>query len=223
MILYKSKDPFIDSYNIIVMSKNSKSVQYAERCMESCKRVGVKNVEYFEAVDGATKQGDILYPFPNNEIPIRLSGVKVTNSKISQSEVACFLSHFLLWQKCIITDRPLIVLEHDALLLRPYDKMDFPNCIVYLGNEHYKEEEYRDPYYESPYCRHSDPNNPYIDRTHAYAIDPFVARRLVAKVISHGICTAVDAFMSFNDFCIVQPVPYIATIDAGETTIQHSG
>lgn len=35
--------------------------------------------------------------------------------------VACAVSHYLLWQKCIDIDQPILVLEHDAVFIKKFD------------------------------------------------------------------------------------------------------
>lgn len=34
---------------------------------------------------------------------------------------ACALSHFLLWKKCIDTNEPILILEHDAIFINKFD------------------------------------------------------------------------------------------------------
>ena len=40
------------------------------------------------------------------------------------SRVGCLLSHYLLWKKCA-RDGPLLILEHDAVFLRPFEEFEF--------------------------------------------------------------------------------------------------
>lgn len=39
--------------------------------------------------------------------------------------IACFLSHYTLWQICIKSDQPMLILEHDALFVRPFVPFSF--------------------------------------------------------------------------------------------------
>jgi glycosyl transferase family 25 len=46
----------------------------------------------------------------------------------------CFLSHFLLWKKCLELNKPILILEHDALAIRelPKDILDYNYDILNL-------------------------------------------------------------------------------------------
>ncbi len=39
-------------------------------------------------------------------------------TKVREKRIACFLSHYLLWEKSINDNKPILVLEHDALFER---------------------------------------------------------------------------------------------------------
>ena len=40
---------------------------------------------------------------------------KAYPTKVANKRIACFLSHYLLWQRCIKYDEPIIIHEHDAI------------------------------------------------------------------------------------------------------------
>lgn len=49
--------------------------------------------------------------------------------------VACAVSHYRLWEQCADDDQPYIILEHDAVLLKPLDNIDIGNAsIVGINN-----------------------------------------------------------------------------------------
>ena len=40
------------------------------------------------------------------------------------ARVACFLSHYALWEKCIVDDEPYLILEHDAMFIEKFNLED---------------------------------------------------------------------------------------------------
>lgn len=42
-----------------------------------------------------------------------------------EARIACFLSHYLLWEICAHTERPMMILEHDAVFIRPFEPFPF--------------------------------------------------------------------------------------------------
>jgi len=54
---------------------------------------------------------------------------KAYPTKVANKRIACFLSHYLLWQRCIKYDEPMIIHEHDAIYFSsdPLPIEDFEN------------------------------------------------------------------------------------------------
>lgn len=47
------------------------------------------------------------------------------------SKIGCSMSHFLLWRHCVDLDEPILILEHDAVFLRPLPDFDFKGiCMI---------------------------------------------------------------------------------------------
>jgi hypothetical protein len=230
MTIFKQYQREIAGTYIIKLRNNAASEAMAKRCMDSCAAVGQKNVEYFSAVDGTGGQLKI-----DRMATMQLSGVKTSTGKLTSSEYGCFLSHVLLWRKCAEMDAPIVILEHDAVMLRKFSEFPFYNCVFYLGNEAHEQ------FTSSPEGLMTAPGRCtefvqvgekdvdkipcryYMDRTHAYSIDSVVARRLLSKVYAMGIVEAADSFVTFDEFCIMTPIPFVATVVPGENTIDHSG
>jgi glycosyl transferase, family 25 len=66
--------------------------------------------EFFPAVDG--KAGEHL-SFANYRDEFCL---KVWRRPLTSGEVGCFASHYLLWQRCVERDEPMIVMEDDVVV-----------------------------------------------------------------------------------------------------------
>jgi hypothetical protein len=128
--------------------------------------------------------------------------VKVTDHYMTRGEVACALSHISLWQKCVLDDQPLVVLEHDSVMVQPYAHHAVFNSICYLGSN----EQVNQGWQVLPTPPHASegPNYHFICRAHAYAIDPAVAKNMLAHVLKYGISAPLDILLRADIFPIHQ-------------------
>lgn len=205
----------IDRAYIITIKGNEISESMARRCLDSCNQIG-QQAEIFQAFDGTEKLNSEII-VPDHAVgKTWLSWVKLLNFTLSKAEICCFLSHFSLWCKCIEQDQPLVILEHDAVMLQRFDEHPAINSIVYLGSNEMVASNVCYPFIppQAQLCH----NYRHILRTHAYSIDPQVAKNLVSKAIERGIYTAVDVFMNINRFSITSFGIFAQDIP-GETTI----
>ena len=199
----------VDKAYIIRIDGNEVSETMARRCAESCDAVAMP-WDYFSAVDGVS--GNLVF----KDFPDILKLIRVTNKTLTVAEVACFLSHFLLWVKCAEQDEPIVILEHDAIMVRPYTVHPFFNVISYLGC--IEQANGWQPQFPLPPHGQLNENFRFILRAHAYAIDPMVAKNLVAKVIKAGVFTSADVMIRADEFAIIQDGFYAHDLP-GETTI----
>lgn len=207
---YKYKVEVENTY-IITLKNHTESELMAQRCLDSCNKVGQKAI-LWEAFDGT--EGNV-------KIPIHAIGrdylkyLKLVNFTLTPPEVCCLLSHVSLWSRCIELDQPIVILEHDAVVVAKYAEHMAFNSIVYLGSI---EQVMSQSHNLIPIHAQLSPDYRYILRTHAYSIDPMVARNLLSHVIKYGIYTAVDVMIRIDLFSIVQHGLYAIDI-AGKTTI----
>ncbi len=68
---------------------------------------------FFPAVHGA-RQPD--HPLFSHYDPAARERVKGRGNPLKPSQLGCFASHYLLWQECVESGAPLIVVEDDAIL-----------------------------------------------------------------------------------------------------------
>ena len=92
--------------------------------------------EEFAAIDGSklTYSSLIADGFDTNKNWID----PINKTHISQGEVGCFLSHYLLWKKCIDLNEPILILEDDAIITNEFDiekieKLTDEYNFIYLG------------------------------------------------------------------------------------------
>ncbi len=209
--LYRSYDLSVDCAYIIHLPGNQESLSMAQRCRWSCDRVGMP-CQLYTAFDGT---GTEL------KIPEHLAQagwyrwLKVTDHHLSMAEIACALSHISLWVKCMEQDRPLVVLEHDAIMLKPYQTHPVYNAINYLGCKQQLETAGGSII---PPLSSINKNWYFINRAHAYAIDPAAAKNLFQLVLQRGIFESLDIMMKIDDVAVIQSDLY-AYDEPGLTTI----
>lgn len=85
------------------------SERLSNKCVASGKKFGI----HIEKFDGIYSDHDAILArenlFPHNII------VK----KLRNGYKGCFLSHYLVWKKAIEFNEPILVFEHDAVIIRP--------------------------------------------------------------------------------------------------------
>ena len=198
-------DRLIRGAYIIRMKANPISTQLATRCAESCRKVG-QPWAYYEA-------------FTPNHAPIQdswLKWIKVTDRYLSETEIACAYSHISLWAKCMELDAPIIILEHDAIMLAPLQEHPAFGCILYLGGR--EQHDMGWPVTPTPPHATNGVNYHFLCRAHAYAVDPQCAKAMMAHVIKYGIHESLDIMLRSDIFPAVQTGLY-AYDSPGETTI----
>lgn len=196
MNLFHSYNQVAEKAYIIRVDGNEKSEELAKRCADSCAEVG-QMYQYWQAYDGY--ENPIKPPKHESEI---MNLIKVTDHYLTRGEVACALSHISLWNHCAQIDRPIVILEHDAVMAKPYSQHAVFNSICYLGSNEQVEQGWG--VYPTPPHASEGPNYHFICRAHAYAIDPAVAKNLLAHVIKYGICAPLDILIRSDVFPIHQ-------------------
>ncbi|EJN6959563.1 glycosyltransferase family 25 protein [Photobacterium damselae] len=66
--------------------------------------------ELFKAVNGH-KESSPLFKLYDEELSQQCRG-----KSLSKGQLGCYASHYLLWQKCVELNKPIIILEDDALI-----------------------------------------------------------------------------------------------------------
>jgi len=194
--LFNTYNTTVSKAYIIRVEGHEDGEAKAQRCADSCDKVGMP-WEYWDAYNGL--EGTIIPPEHHSGI---MEMVKITDHYMTRGEVACALSHISLWQKCVIDDQPLVVLEHDSIMVQPYTNHSVYNSICYLGGH----EQAKQGWQVLPTPPHASegPNYHFICRAHAYAIDPAVAKNLLAHVLKMGICAPLDILVRADVFPIHQ-------------------
>lgn len=212
--LYKKYDMNVGGTFIIYMPNVPVSISMSQRCLKSCHSVG-QQAELFEGFDGTT--GVIKIP---NHLKTQswINWLKVTDHFQSPTEVACSLSHIALWVKCMEIDRPIVILEHDAIMVKPYTFHHFYNAISYLGCH----EQLNQTHFPlTPTHSSINVNWHFMHRAHAYCVDPSVAKRLFLNVLDRGIFETSDVMIKCDDVAIIQHGFYAYDKSDNITTLKH--
>ncbi len=198
---------------IITISSNKDSYFSTQQAIESAKKVGYKeNIEIFEAV--LPNQWFKILPWKNDFLKYDKP----------DNVAACFASHYLLWQKCIELNEPILILEHDVIFKSNIPDIDFNMCVT-LGRPSYLLP-YRLEYNETKNGLQPLTQKHFIGH-HAYSLKPEAAK-IFCKDVETSVKTgrllcANDVWMDKSNYNFLQeyrPFPIIADNDF--STIQKA-
>lgn len=94
---------------IIRLEENAHSCQMAQDCFNQAVKFNLQP-EFFKAING----NDVDYHY-------KKTGIK-SKRKMKKGRpgvLGCFFSHYYLWQECMTTNTPILILEHDGYMLKP--------------------------------------------------------------------------------------------------------
>jgi hypothetical protein len=124
---------------VITVKGNKYSEDCADRCIASAKNVGLYVEKFYginkdRAVEEMEANG-LKWTWANNNTETTIcpiTGLKTfpytasdTTLAALSSKIGCSMSHYLLWNKCVRLNEPILILEHDAVFLRPLPDFDF--------------------------------------------------------------------------------------------------
>lgn len=210
---YKMHFNDVEAY-IITLKGNATSERLSARCQQTCAKVE-QPYHVWDAFDGTT--GPIFYPdHAKDQDHYRF--LKQMNDRLTITEVATILSHYSLWAHCVKIDIPIVILEHDAIMVNKYIWHDGWNQINYLGCATQLETGWPSfPPHALP-DKAIKSNYRFMCSAHAYAIDPAIARQLVAHVVRFGLSAPADMLIRADIFPLVQ-TGFYAFQAPEETTI----
>lgn len=189
------------------MKGNSISDELSLDCVHSLKEFNY-TAEIFPAVYG---KNNILEAWNNLRLYFPLDA-KETRKRLGVQ--GCFLSHYLLWTRVYETNKPLLILEHDAICLRKIPKNLYQNTdydVLNLDahsrlNKNYELHVLND--YGSNISRHGishisinqiTTHYSHIPGAHAYIIKPSGAKKVIDFTNTHGV---FPADIALNNICL---------------------
>jgi glycosyl transferase family 25 len=191
---------------VITITTLPKSVEIANRCIESGKQFGI-DVEIFPAITPKDKVYELA----------KIHGINISafDERFSRRDnaIACFLSHYTLWKRCVETNENLFILEHDAVIKNKID-MDIKfKGVLSLG--------------KPSYGRFNTPRNgispltskDYLPGAHAYMINPNAASDLINRSKVKAIPT--DVFIDRRKFSWIEEFyPWPVEVQDSFSTVQ---
>ena len=194
-------------YFVITIMDNDKSVEVAERCIESGKKYG-HTIEMFPAITPKDNPLSLL-----KQENISALGFEEVYSR-NLNCISAFLSHYSLWKMCIEMHTPVCIFEHDAVLTDTIPDKPFRHVINY-GYPSYGK-------YVHPRHLGVGPltTKRYFPGAHAYGVSPMGAKLLVdqAKVYARP----TDVYLHLDTFPTLQEhYPFCAKAVDSFTTIQN--
>lgn len=216
--LHRSNTTNVENAYIITVNGNTNSERYSKRCQQSCADVDMP-YKIWDAYNGTNKDNKIVTP-DHLKTDSVMNMLKITDHYMTRGEVACALSHISLWVHCAVIDKPIVILEHDAIMYKRFEVVENYNTIVYLGGNEWKNLGWK--IFPIPPHASEGPNYLFICRAHAYAIDPAMAKNLVSYVIKNGIIAPLDIMLRADLFNISHQgmFAYDNSSDKLDTTIK---
>jgi len=193
---------------VITIKDNPRSVQIAQRCINSAARNQMK-VEMFSAI---TPRNTKIYKMAEQE-GISIDGFQEKYSRLDNC-VAAFLSHYSLWKIAAQSSEPTTIFEHDAVVVNRVGNIPFDKCVT-LGKPSYGT-------YNTPLFLGTGPltQKPYFGGAHAYRINKQGAEQLInqAKIFARP----TDVFLNIDTFPWLQEhYPWSAEVNEAFSTIQN--
>jgi hypothetical protein len=145
------------------------SIKYANECLDSCKQYNI-DAELYKGLMGYT----------NDQLK-EIYGFSLGRSKddsVFHKEYCATIGHFLLWKKIAQSNKPCVILEHDAIIKQNYDNLTIKdNQIVFLGPRIVSNQDYIFPNCDIDYIRVNQ-----FCGAHGYAITPKTAQYLIEQI-----------------------------------------
>jgi hypothetical protein len=190
-------DMTVDKAYIITLKDHVLSESLSLRCQQSCQQVG-QPYQVWPAFNGTS--GTIQTPEQFKD-QSWVKWIRQYDTDLSVTEVAAYFSHLSLWIHCVEINMPIVILEHDAIMVNAYRNHFGYNQLVYLGC---REQASGWKVTPIPPMACKNDNYRFMLRAHAYAVDPFSAKNLIAHTIKYGINESLDITMRTDVFGVVQ-------------------
>lgn len=167
---------------VITIVDNNKSVEVANRCIDSGKKFGV-NIDLYSAY---TPNDDLFSITQFHQIPVDRFKEKYSRFR---NCVAAFMSHFTLWLKCRDFNEEFLILEHDAVIVDKIPVNSNYEFVMNLGKPSYGK-------FRTPSTLGINPltSKQYFPGAHGYIIKPAGAEKLIQ--LARRYAAPTDVFMN---------------------------
>lgn len=208
---------------VITLTQIEESVAASKRAINSAARHGI-NAQVFEAIT----RDDSMERLQLENLACRTEHNKHGDFL---AVVGCFMSHYLLWKKCVEIDEPIIILEHDAIIYSdvPFDLLKNSE-LANIGNPSFgRNNKIKLKWINKLKHKISGKSviqdlysKKYMPGCHGYYIEPIGAKKLIQGAKDFNICAA-DIFINKNDFPFIKEIyPWVVKVETDFSTIQHA-
>lgn len=173
------------------------------------------NVSIYEAITPATMDDSLQFD-------LKRTRENAIRGEFTPTEKAVWHSHFNLWNMCMESDEPMLIIEHDSMLMKPLPKLTGSCTLSYVEdheNKHRRKRQSTD-WMSGKFCAPGS----------GYYITPSCAKRLIQFTYSMLIRSNVDGYInSVINYAgtprqrkmKTEDISYIKQINYGPTTIDH--
>ena len=194
---------------VITIMDNERSVQVADRCIKSGKKFGI-DIEKFSAVTPKTHDPEKYA----ESLDIPTDGFKEIYSRYENC-LSAFLSHYLLWEKCVNLNEQLLILEHDAVIVDSIPVFAGYKHLLNLGEPSYGKARQPMSIGVGPLT-----SKQYLPGAHGYMIKPSGAKMLIDRAQLTAMPT--DVFINKTNFpWLEEYYPWPVKAVDSFTTIQN--
>jgi hypothetical protein len=163
---------------VIAIKGHPASESQLQDCLASAEKFNWK-IETFWGVDGRTITSET---WKEEGLIPRLDKPTMSRPGVQ----GCFLSHWMLWKKCTDLNEPIIILEHDAIILKDWELLNTADSVVKLHRKYSGKKEKVD----------IDTGH-WSKSAHAYCLTPYHASKLIDFSKNNG-AIVVDILLGSN-------------------------
>jgi len=195
---------------VITITSLDKSVEIAERCINSAKDRANLDVEIFDAITPKKGPWEIA-----KKLQLNTEGFKHDVGSRPDNVLSTFLSHYRLWAQCAKGKEEFLIFEHDAVVVNDIPRFMMYDGMVSLGAPSYGK-------FVQPLQMGVIPltSKRYLPGAHAYRLKPKAAQVLCDRATNYA--GATDVFLNVDFFPWLQEYyPWPVVVKDTFTTIQN--
>jgi len=218
---------------VITLEGHEYSEAKAKRCIDTAARFGLE-VQKFPAVNEhqaqrVMREQGLGWTWADNNTRItycKQTGLRQHPYGKLAAKIGCSMSHYLLWQRCVEASELCLILEHDAVFLRPLPEIEF-NGICQIndpagatpGGERWsKIMQERGAGVHSKTLMMIDKQPDGLAGNSAYLIRPWAAQELIEAFHKYGVWPN-DATMCVQLFPYLQELfPFVTRVEQTMST-----
>lgn len=126
----RNAESSLTCYSIVVRDNETSERGFVKLVQSSLEVDNQFNIERFDAVTEdnvvtdfhSNKKMEWTYPWEGRQTCLKSGLTKSAyQTKNRNKRVACFMSHYHLWEKCVALNNNILVLEHDAQFIKKLD------------------------------------------------------------------------------------------------------